>query len=112
VPTWNYTAVHAYGPVEFFEDDARLHAVVTRLTNLHEDSREKPWAVTDAPDQFIKSQLKGIVGIRLPITRIEGKRKVSQNRPEADRQGVAMGLGQSEREGDRLVAAMIPTGKR
>jgi transcriptional regulator len=112
VPTWNYTAVHAYGPVEFFEDDARLHAVVTRLTNLHENSREKPWAVTDAPDQFIKSQLKGIVGIRLPITRIEGKRKVSQNRPEADRQGVAMGLGQSEREGDRLVAAMIPTGKR
>ncbi len=108
VPTWNYEAVHAYGPPEFFEDPARLHDAVTRLTNLHEGPREDRWAVTDAPDQFIQSQLKGIVGVRLPIERIEGKRKMSQNRPEADREGVVQGLGESQRETDRYVATLIP----
>jgi transcriptional regulator len=109
VPTWNYVAAHAYGPVEFFEDAKRLHDIVTRLTDLYERPREQPWAISDAPGQFIQSQLKGIVGLRVPITRIEGKRKMSQNRPEADRQGVARGLERSEREVDRQVAAMIPT---
>lgn len=109
VPTWNYAAVHAYGPVEFFEDETRLLQAVTRLTNLHETPRQQPWAVADAPEPFIKSQLKGIVGMRLTITRIEGKQKMSQNRPEADRQGVAAGLAESERASDRLVATMIPT---
>ena len=69
VPTWNYVAVHAYGPVEFFEDVDRLLDVVTRLTNLHEGPRPEPWAVTDAPESFIKAQLPGIVGLRMPITR-------------------------------------------
>jgi transcriptional regulator len=63
--------------------------------------------VTDAPADYIRAQLKGIVGLRLPITRIEGKRKLSQNRPLADREGVVAGLGQSDREDDRAVAAMI-----
>lgn len=108
VPTWNYTAVHAHGPIEFFEDEDRLLDVVTRLTNLHESSRPESWAVTDAPERFIKAQLRGIVGLRMTIGRLEGKRKMSQNRSAADRQGVADGLGQSEREGDRRVAAMIP----
>ncbi len=108
VPTWNYAAVHAHGPVEFFEDEARLLQVVTRLTNLHEAPREQPWAVSDAPEPFIKSQLKGIVGMRLTITRIKGKRKMSQNRPDPDRQGVAAGLAESDRATDRLVATMIP----
>jgi transcriptional regulator len=108
VPTWNYVAVHAYGPVEFFEDPDRLYDVVTRLTNLHEGERPERWAVTDAPAEFIRSQLRGIVGLRLPIARIEGKRKLSQNRPAGDRQGVAAGLAESEREGDRIVSGMIP----
>jgi transcriptional regulator len=108
VPTWNYVAVHAYGPVEFFDDPDRLHDVVTRLTNLHEDERPERWAVTDAPAEFIRSQLRGIVGLRLPIARIEGKRKLSQNRPAGDRRGVAAGLAESEREGDRIVSGMIP----
>jgi transcriptional regulator len=108
VPTWNYVAVHAYGPVEFFEDADRLYDVVTRLTNLHEGERPERWAVTDAPAKFIRSQLRGIVGLRLPIARIEGKRKLSQNRPAGDRQGVAAGLAESEREGDRIVSGMIP----
>ena len=108
VPTWNYVAVHAYGPVAFFEDEERLRAVVTRLTALHEAPRAEPWAVSDAPEDFIRAQLRGIVGVRLPITRIEGKRKLSQNRSAADRAGVAEGLAASERPDDRAVAALIP----
>lgn len=77
VPTWNYTAVHAYGPVEFFADEQRLHEVVTRLTRRHEAGRVEPWAVGDAPAEFVRSQLKGIVGLSLCITRVEGKRKMS-----------------------------------
>ena len=109
VPTWNYSAVNAYGPIEFFEDAERLLAVVTRLTNLHEKARAKPWAVGDAPESYIKSQLRGIVGLRLPITRLEGKRKLSQNRNAADRAGVAEGLAESDRPMDRLVGRQIPT---
>ena len=111
VPTWNYTAVHAYGPVEFFEGEARLHDAVSRLTDLHEHSRENPWAVNDAPDAYIRAQIKGIVGLRLPISRMEGKRKMSQNQPEQNRKGVAAGLAQSDRPSDRAVSAMIPTAK-
>jgi transcriptional regulator len=110
VPTWNYVAVHAYGPVEFFEDADRLLDVVTRLTDLHERPRAEPWAVTDAPAPFVRSQLRGIVGLRLPIARVEGKRKMSQNRSEADRNGVAAGLSASESPADRHVATLIPRG--
>jgi transcriptional regulator len=108
VPTWNYIAVHAYGPVEFFQDPERLLQVVTRLTRRHEQSRPAPWAVGDAPADFIAAQLRGIVGIRIPVTKFEGKRKMSQNRPEADRIGVAAGLAASEKPGDRAVASLIP----
>lgn len=111
VPTWNYAAVHAYGPVEFYEDEHRLREAVTRLTDLYEKPREDRWAVTDAPEPFIRAQLRGIVGVRLPITRIEGKRKMSQNRPEADRDGVAAALAGSERESDRQVASQIPVAR-
>lgn len=107
VPTWNYVAVHAYGPVEFFEDRERLREAVTRLTELYERPRADPWAVTDAPESYVEAQLRGIVGLRLPIARIEGKRKMSQNRPQADRDGVAAGLGASASETDRRVAALV-----
>ena len=108
VPTWNYVAVHAYGSAEFFEDADRLLDLVTQLTDLHERPRAQPWAVADAPTDFVRAQLKGIVGLRLPITRLEGKRKMSQNRPEADRRGVAAGLAESERPGERAAAKLIP----
>jgi transcriptional regulator len=108
VPTWNYSAVHAYGPVEFFDEEDRLLDIVTRLTDLHEAPRSERWAVTDAPATFIKAQLRGIIGVRLPITRLEGKRKLSQNRNAADRAGVATGLATSERPADQAVAALIP----
>lgn len=108
VPTWNYLAVHAYGPVEFFEDAERLLDVVTRLTNLHEQGRATPWAVSDAPETFIAAHLRGIIGLRMPITRIDGKRKMSQNRNEQDRAGVAAALGASESLADQAVAKLIP----
>lgn len=109
VPTWNYVAVHAYGPVEFFDDAARLLEAVTRLTSLHEGERSAPWAVSDAPADFIQSQLRGIIGLRMPIARLEGKRKMSQNRNAADRSGVAQGLATSARSSDRDVALLIPS---
>lgn len=108
VPTWNYAAVHAYGPVEFFEDERRLHDVVTRLTDLHERPRPVPWAVADAPEPFVRSQLKGIVGLRLPVARLEGKTKMSQNRSAADRAGVSAGLSASDDPADRAAAPSIP----
>ena len=108
VPTWNYVAVHAYGPVEFFEDPDRLLDVVRRLTDLHEGGRAAPWSVSDAPPEFIQAQLRGIVGLRMPIARLEGKRKMSQNRNAADRAGVVAGLASSERESDHAVAGLIP----
>ena len=107
VPTWNYVAVHAYGAVEFFEDAGRLLDVVTRLTNLHEGAGPDPWAVGDAPAAFIEAQLRGIVGLRMPITRIEGKRKMSQNRSAEDRAGVAKGLAASDRASDRHVSTLV-----
>ncbi|RAI44664.1 FMN-binding negative transcriptional regulator [Rhodoplanes roseus] len=107
VPTWNYVAVHAYGPAEFFDDADRLRDVVGRLTDLHERSRSEPWAVADAPDSFVAAQLRGIIGLRLPITRLEGKRKTSQNRTPADQAGVAAGLSASDRAADRALAALM-----
>jgi transcriptional regulator len=109
VPTWNYVTVHAYGVPEFFDDAERLLAVVTRLTELHEGQRAAPWAVSDAPADFIAAQLRGIVGLRLPITRLEGKRKMSQNRTAQDRAGVIEGLSASADPTDRAVAGLIKT---
>ena len=91
VPTWNYTAIHVYGTLRFFDDRAHLLDIVTRLTNREEARRAEPWAVTDAPADFIDMMLKGIVGFALPITRLEGKWKMSQNRPAEDQKGVVDG---------------------
>jgi transcriptional regulator len=92
VPTWNYVTVHAYGPLRVVEDAAWLLEHLTSLTDTHEASSEVPWKVTDAPAEFIASQMRGIVGFELPIRRLEGKWKVSQNRSERDRAAVADAL--------------------
>jgi transcriptional regulator len=92
VPTWNYTAIHAYGTLEVIQDPAALHDIVSRLTERHEASRAQPWAVSDAPVDYVQGMLRGIVGIALTITRLEGKVKMSQNRPAADQAGVIEGL--------------------
>jgi len=99
VPTWNYTAIHAYGTLEVFDDPVRLLGVVTRLTNQYETPRAAPWAVSDAPPDFIQAHLRGIVGIALPIVRLEGKVKMSQNRPAADQVGVVEGLRRDGQDG-------------
>jgi transcriptional regulator len=92
VPIGNDVAIHAYGEVRFFEDAERLLQIVTRLTETHEAPRPAPWAASDAPAEFIRGQLKGIVGLELPIVRLEGKWKMSHNRPAEDRAGAIEGL--------------------
>ena len=92
VPTWNYVVVHAYGPLRVIEDEAWLMEFLNRLTDTHEAGSPRPWKVSDAPRDYIRTVLKGIVGIEVPIRRIEGKWKTSQNRTSADRRGVVAGL--------------------
>ncbi len=104
VPTWNYVAIHAYGRAEFFDDEARLRAIVTRLTEKQEASRPAPWSVSDAPEDYLRVMLKAIVGFALPIARLEGKWKMSQNRPPEDRASVATTLAS---EGKDDIAAQI-----
>jgi transcriptional regulator len=92
VPTWNYAIVQVRGPARVIDDAAWLHANVSALSDSHEAGRQKPWSVSDAPSDYIAAQLRGIVGVEIPIATIEGKFKFSQNRPETDRRGVAHGL--------------------
>lgn len=92
VPTYNYIVVHAHGPMRVVEDPGWLRALVERLTNRYEAARPVPWKVADAPDVFVEKQLRAIVGLEIPIKRLVGKWKVSQNRPEADREAVVQGL--------------------
>ncbi|HVE23738.1 MAG TPA: FMN-binding negative transcriptional regulator [Acidocella sp.] len=91
VPTWNYTAVHATGRLEIIEDPEALREIVTSLTDRFEAGREKPWAVSDAPPDYVAAMLKGIVGVVLHVTKLEGKSKLSQNKSRADQEGVAAG---------------------
>jgi transcriptional regulator len=88
VPTWNYAVVHAYGTLRLVEQEQWLLAHLATLTDIHEASSERPWKVSDAPVDFIKALLNGIIGLELPIRRLEGKWKVSQNRSERDRRAV------------------------
>ncbi|AYO82786.1 FMN-binding negative transcriptional regulator [Methylobacterium brachiatum] len=105
VPTWNYATVHAWGRPRVIEDADWLRRQVADLTTLRETPRAAPWAVDDAPAPFVAAQLRAIVGIEIPITRIEGKWKMSQNRPEADRAGVVAGMrAESETALAELVA--------
>ena len=92
VPTWNYLMVQARGELRAIEDAAWLHAFVTRLTEVHEAKRAKPWAVSEAPEAYVASMLGAIVGIEIVLTALTGKWKVSQNRSAADRAGVVQGL--------------------
>lgn len=92
VPTWNYETVHIRGHFVVHDDSEWKHALVTRLTQQHESQFATPWAVADAPPDYIETRLKAIVGIELLITSIQAKRKLSQNAAEADRLGAAAGL--------------------
>ena len=105
VPTWNFVAVHVWGSPVIQDDPAWLRAQLDALTAQQEKARVQPWTVDEAPADFIAAQMRAIVGVEIPISRIEGKWKVSQNRSAADRHGVAEGLV-SER-GDAVMAGLV-----
>jgi len=107
VPTWNYAVIHAYGRPEVREDKDWLRRHVTELTEQQESSEARPWAPTDAPQSYIEVLLRGIVGFRFAVTRLEGKWKMSQNREAQDRDGVVKGLSARGTVKDREVAALI-----
>lgn len=100
VPTWNYAVVHLHGRLEAIDDAAWLRGFVERLTQRHEAARTQPWAVSDAPADYIEQMLKAIVGIRIAVTRVEAKWKASQNRSVADRAGIVQGS-------DGAIAALV-----
>lgn len=107
VPTWNYEAVHLTGPVAFHRDPEWLRGVVTRLTGRHEAGREHPWAVSDAPPEYIDGQLRAIVGVELTVRSVEAKRKLSQNRAEQDQAGVVAGLRGEPGAGPAAIAGLM-----
>jgi transcriptional regulator len=108
VPTWNYVMVQASGQMRVIEDRDWLRTQIGALTAAHEGRRAEPWAVSDAPPAFLEAQIKGVVGIEIPIARIEGKWKVSQNRPIRDRKGVIDGLRAEGDEESEAMARLVP----
>lgn len=108
VPTWNYEVVHAHGTLSIHDDPKHVRAVVARLTHKHEATEPRPWKMGDAPPDFLADMVRAIVGIEVHITRIEGKRKLSQNRSAADRSGVIDAL--HERGQEALEHAMRQAG--
>jgi transcriptional regulator len=107
VPTWNYAQVQIRGKAQIMDDADWLAAQINDLTERNERDRDGPWAVSDAPDDYIRSQIKGIIGVEIEILRIEGKWKVSQNRPLADREGVAAGLIANSRSPDAAIMSEL-----
>ena len=109
VPTWNYAIVQARGLAEITEDRDALHAHLTELTESHETPRAAPWAVTDAPDDYVERQMKGIVGLTVRVSELDGKWKLSQNREARDRAGVIDGYRHDENpDMAALVKAFAP----
>ena len=106
MPTWNYATVHAWGRPAVIDDPAWLRGQIEALTVSRETPRAAPWHVDDAPADFVASQVKGIVGLEIAVARSEGKWKVSQNRPAADRAGVVAGF-RGQGETSALMAALV-----
>jgi transcriptional regulator len=94
VPTWNYAVVHVHGRLRVVDDKTWLRRLLQRLTDRHEASQPQPWHIEDAPEDHIEKMLQAIVGIDIAIERIEGKFKLSQNHPDANRAGVLRGLAE------------------
>jgi transcriptional regulator len=112
VPTWDYLAVEARGTLTCFDDAARLHRLLTRLTDRNESSRATPWRVTDAPDDYVRETMRHIVGIELEIENLIGRYKLSQNRDAADREGARAGLAAAPSEREHAVATAIEAVQR
>lgn len=107
VPTYNYATVHAYGPLRIVDDAAWLQALLERLTNRHEADRARPWRLGDAPPDYIEKLLGAIIGIEIPLRRVSGSWKVSQNRSGADRATIAAGLRASGAAGAAAMAELV-----
>ncbi len=107
VPTWNYAVVHARGTLVVHDDPKWVRGVVGRLTKRFEADEPIPWKMADAPSAFIAGQLDQIVGIEIPIRALNGKWKTSQNRPEADREGVVAGLRERGQPEDEAMSALV-----
>jgi len=107
VPTWNYATVHASGIMTAIEDKAWLLALVNRLTDRHEAARAAPWAVADAPRPYIDAMVNAIVGIEIPIARLQGKWKINQDDSAADRVQIAAGLGAEHARGSAAVGSIM-----
>jgi transcriptional regulator len=112
VPTWNYAVVHVYGSLKAIEDPAWLIEHLNALTTVHESTLPAPWQVSDAPADYVKSLLNGIVGLELPIERIEGKWKASQNRSERDRTGIIEGLEELGTAESLAMKALVASGRK
>ncbi|WP_397450654.1 FMN-binding negative transcriptional regulator [Pseudomonas sp. NA-150] len=112
VPTWNYLAIHAYGVAEVFHDAHRLRNLVSALTDKHEAGQPKPWTLEDAPADYIAKMLSAIVGFTIPINRLEGKRKLTQNRSAADIAGVRDKLAASSKLNEQEVAQLMRQGEQ
>jgi transcriptional regulator len=107
VPTWNYAVVHVYGALVVHEDPKWLRGVVGRLTKRFEAGQPTPWKMADAPPDYIAGQLDQIVGVEIPISRLTGKWKTSQNRQPTDRHGVIAGLTERDQPGDATMAELV-----
>ncbi|MEM1198654.1 MAG: FMN-binding negative transcriptional regulator [Pseudomonadota bacterium] len=105
VPTWNYVTVHASGPLSVHKDPEWLLANVSAVTDQQEAQRAEPWQVSDAPERFVQTMLRGIVGVELSIVKMDGKWKLSQNRPDVDREGVVSGLAEEQGAGSDISKA-------
>jgi transcriptional regulator len=98
VPTWNYAVVHVWGELTVYSEPDRLLAFLERLTAEHERSEPQPWKPGDAPSSYVDGLLRAIVGVELRITRMEGKWKMSQNQPPANREATAEAFERLERD--------------
>jgi transcriptional regulator len=107
VPTWNYVVVHAHGRLRVVDDPAWVRAHLEELTRQHEGHRDAPWKITDAPADYIDKMVDAVVGIEIPIVRLVGKWKVSQNRPPRDRDGVARGLAREGSPAANAIASLV-----
>lgn len=112
VPTWNYMVVQAAGPLRVIEDAAWLHGLLEQLTDRHEARQSMPWKISDAPADYIAKLLDVIVGLEIPVAKLTGKRKVSQNRSQADRAGVALGLAELGGDDAMAMAAEVAGWRR
>lgn len=110
VPTWNYAMVQVWGKPRLMATSQDLREQLDALTHRHESARAHPWKVDDAPADFVAAQMKGIVGVEIEIERIEGKWKVSQNRQDPDRLGVADGLAREQGEAAAAMEALVRAG--